>query len=275
MNNFKYILAVILILAVLLVSTFIRNTNLQIGFLDVGQGDAMIISTPQGQNILIDGGANNRVLFQLADFLPWWERKIDYLVVTHYHDDHVAGLIELLNKYKVEHILVTGHRPESDFLYQLWQAALADHKLQATIVQPGQKFVISDNLYWQILLADSNQKNYNDNSLVMRLTYGQTDFLFMGDLSSEGETNLLNTGLTLTSEVLKVGHHGSKYSSSAEFLAAVKPELCVIESGVDNKFGHPHQEALDRLTKSGCQIANTQQNGTIVVLSDGLKWALK
>lgn len=275
MSNYKYIVAIIFILLILFASTFNRKINLQIGFLDVGQGDAMIISTPQGQNILIDGGANNQVLSQVADFLPWWERKIDYLVVTHYHDDHVSGLIELLNKYKVEHILVTGHQPEADFLYQLWQKALAEHKLQATVVQPGQKFIIADNLYWQILLADSNQKNYNDNSLVMRLTYGQTDFLFMGDLSSEGEEKLLGTGLPLDSEVLKVGHHGSKYSSSAEFLEAIKPELCVIESGVDNKFGHPHKETLDRLNKIGCQIADTQQNGTIIVLSDGNKWTIK
>lgn len=268
MNNYKYIMAVALILLVLIFSTYRKEDNLRVGFLDVGQGDAIIVRTPRGQNILIDGGPDNRLLSQLADFLPWWERKIDYLVISHYHADHLVGLIELLNKYKVEHILVTAHGPSPDFLYQTWQRALAEHKLTPSIVRAGQKFIISDDLYWQILSADSDHKDYNENSLVIRLTYGQVDFLLMGDLPAAGELKLLEQGWPLESEVLKVGHHGSKYSSSADFLQRVKPELCLIESGLDNKFGHPHRETMDRLAKVACQIFNTQ-NGTIKVRSDG------
>ncbi|PWB38444.1 MAG: MBL fold metallo-hydrolase [Parcubacteria group bacterium] len=269
MNKYGYLIFVILLLLGLLVTTFRTGQKLHVGFLDVGQGDAIIVRTPSGQNILIDGGPDNSFLSQLADFLPWWERKIDYLVITHYHADHIIGLVELLNKYKVEHVLVTAHQPDKDFMYQLWQKALVQHKLESTIVRADQKFIFADNLSVRVLSAEDKQQDFNGNSLVLRLSYGQIDFLMTGDLPVEGEQNILAQGSLVSSEVLKVGHHGSKYSSGQAFLQAVNPELCVITSGKDNKFGHPHPEAVKRLENSGCKIVNTQNQGTIRVISDG------
>lgn len=258
----KIIILILIILSVLLFSVWQEKNNFNIHFLDVGQGDAILIRTPAGQNILIDGGPDNKLLSEIAKVLPWWEREIDYLVITHYHADHMMGMIEVLNKYKVKNVLVSAQQPD-DFLYKLWIAKVIEKNIIPTVVTAGEKFVISDELYWQIILADSNHKDYNENSVVIRLTYQDQDFMLTGDLGIEGEQKILASGLDISSEYLKVGHHGSRYSSSEEFLAAVSPDICIIQSGQDNKYGHPHIEAVDRLKQIGCQIMDTQDLGLI------------
>lgn len=235
---------------------------MNVHFLDVGQGDAILIRTPERQNILIDGGEDNKLLSEIAKVLPWWEREIDYLVITHYHADHMMGFPELLNKYKVKNVLVTAHRPD-DFLYKLWIEKLIEKNIEPTIVKAGEKFVVSNDLYWQIILADSTHEDYNDNSLVIRLSYKDQNFMLMGDLGIEGEHKIIASGIDISADYLKVGHHGSRYSSSKEFLEVVHPTICIIQSGLDNKHGHPHQEAVDRLESIGCQIMNTQNLGLI------------
>lgn len=268
--NKSIVFIIILIISLGLLFTLnSEDQSLEVHFLNVGQGDAILIRTPDQQNILIDGGEDNRLLSEIADVLPWWERTIDYVVITHYHADHLMGLMELLHKYKVKEVLVTNHQPD-DFLYHTWLNASEDYNLEPTLVQAGEKFVLSDDLLFQILIADDYHEDYNDNSLVLRLSYKNIDYLFMGDLSTEGEAKLLNSDLILESEILKVGHHGSKYSSSLEFLQAVKPELCIIQSGQDNKFGHPHAVALSRLEAAGCNIRNTQSHGRISTFTNGL-----
>ena len=258
----KIILLILLIGGILFFSLYYEKKQLQIYFLDVGQGDAILIRSPQGQNILIDGGPDNQLLSSLGQVLPWWERQIDYVIVSHYHDDHFTGLIELLNKYKIKNVLVTAHQPD-DFLYQVWTGKLLAKNIKPTVVKAGDSFVASDGLSWQVILADSEHEDYNENSLVIKLSYKDNDFLLMGDLGIEGEERILASGLDINTDYLKVGHHGSKYSSSAEFLKAVSPEVCIIQSGKDNKFGHPHLETLERLESVGCQIINTQDLGTI------------
>ena len=237
--------------------------------MDVGQGDAILIRTPSGHNILIDGGSDNFLLHQVAQELPWWETKIDYLVITHYHADHMMGLMELLNKYQVKEILVTAHQPVEDLLFQEWQAALAKHNLKSSVVALGETWKLSDDLSWQVISADSHHEDYNDNSLVLKLNYKEVSILLTGDLPSTEEVNVLKNNFDLRSEILKVGHHGSKYSSAIEFLQAIQPEICIIQSGLDNRFGHPHQEALSRLGELDCQILDNQQQGTIRIFSDG------
>lgn len=263
MSNFKTIIPIILILLLVLLFSLRNNNQLRIHFLDVGQGDAILITTPDNQNIVIDGGPDNLLLSQLGEYLPWWETRIDYLIITHWHDDHMMGFIELLEKYQVNNVLITSHQPDNHLLCATFTDKLKDIGLEPQIVKAGETFAFTDDLYFRILLADDYHEDFNDNSIVIRLSYKDADFLFMGDLGIEGEARLLQTGFDLQSEYLKVGHHGSKYSSSEEFLQAVSPEFCIIQSGQDNKFGHPHQEALDRLNKIGCQLSNTQYFGTI------------
>lgn len=259
---FMYKLLLMLLIVIILLWSVGKDEHFKIYFLDVGQGDAILIRSPQGQNILIDGGPDNKLLYELSQSLPWWERQIDYVIVSHYHDDHLTGLIEVLNKYQVNNVLVTAHQPD-DFLYQVWQDKLADKNIEPTIVSAGDSFVTSNGFSWQVILADAEHEDYNENSLVIKLSYKNNDFLLMGDLGIEGEERILASGLDINAEYLKVGHHGSKYSSSQEFLELVSPEVCIIQSGKENKFGHPHRETLDRLEATGCQILNTQDLGTI------------
>lgn len=261
-------ISIFLLLIFLLFNLSGDSDQLEVYFLDVGQGDAILIRTPQGRNILIDGGEDNTLLYELSQALPWWDRTIDYMIISHYHADHYMAFPEILNKYQVRNILVTAHQPD-DLLYNIWQEKLIDKNISSQVVKAGEVFKISDDLSWQIIVADSNHEDFNDSSLVVRLSYKDVDFLFMGDLPNTGEERVLDLGFVLESEVLKVGHHGSRYSSSQEFLDQVKPGLCIIQSGQDNKFDHPHQETIDRLRSIGCQIKNTQDLGTISLKTDG------
>lgn len=249
---------------------------LQVNFLDVGQGDASLIVTPNGENILIDGGPNNQLLYQLSKFLPWWERTIDYIVISHWDDDHYLGLIQVLKKYQVKNILASYLPDKDNASFRAWQQALKQEGIEVGLVIVGENFKINDNLSWQIVAAKSDAKlPANDKSAVVRLSYGQVDFLLTGDLPSEQEEELIKTKLNIEAEILKVGHHGSKYSSSLEFLQQVEPQVCIISAGTDNKFGHPHAEALARLAKVKCQVYQTDKLGNISVLSDGQSWWLK
>lgn len=260
--NKKYYVYFIFLLLLILFFTLKNNDKLAVHFLDVGQGDAILIMSPSGQNILIDGGPDNNLLYQVANKLPWWERTIDYLVITHYHEDHYLGFLGLIEKYKVKNILITYDQPD-DELYKIWTEKLKDKNINPKIVRAGERFVVDDYLNWQILLADGDHEDLNENSIVIKLSYKETDFLFMGDLPTEGEEKLLASALNLDSEILKVAHHGSKYSSSKEFLEAISPEICIIQSGKDNKFGHPHQETIEKLKNINCNIKNTQYLGAI------------
>ena len=239
-----------------------QKNRFELHFLDVGQGDAILGSTPDGRRIVIDGGPDNLLLSQLAEKLPWHETEIDYLVVSHWHDDHMMGFVELLEKYRVKNILVTAHQPDH-LLYNVFVESIKAKNLQLQIVKAGESFVLSDDLYFRILLADSHHEDFNENSIVIKLSYKNRDFLFTGDLGIEGEEKLLKMGFDLSADYLKVGHHGSKYSSSDKFLQAVGPEICIIQSGQDNKFGHPHQEVIENLEEVGCQIRDTQDEGVI------------
>ncbi len=249
---------------------------LQVSFLDVGQGDAILFRTPQGTNILVDGGPDNSLLYQVADHLPWWDRQIDYLFITHWDDDHFVGAIQLLKKYQVNNIFVSYLPDSASANYLAWQKALETKGTVPRILKVGEQINVGSQLHGQVLSASQEPKlSSNAKSLVVRWSYGETDFLLTGDLPDEQEAELLHRQLQLSAEVLKVGHHGSKYSSTADFLAKVKPELCVIEVGENNKFGHPNKDTMDRLQKAGCNIKQTKDFGTITVWSDARKWWIK
>lgn len=271
MSKIIKISLVIFIIIIILLFSLQNNNYLALHFLDVGQGDAILIRTPQGQNIVIDGGADNLLLHRLGESMPWWDGTIDYLIISHYHADHMMGLMELLNKYKVEDILVTAHQPD-DFLFSVWQDALAQHSLQATIVFAGQTWKLAEDLSMQVFSADSHHEDYNDNSLVLKLKYKNISTLLTGDLPSTEEEDLLKSQFDLKADILKVAHHGSRYSSALKFLQVVDPDVCIIQVGEDNRFDHPHAEALERLEQVECQILRNDLQGNISILSDGEFW---
>lgn len=273
MKKIKYILLFAALIAYLLYSSD-QSKYLHVYFLDIDQGDAGLIRTPDGVNILVDAGPDNKILYQVAQSLPWYERQIDYVIISHWHEDHFGGLIALQQKYKIGQILVNGHEPDS-LLYSIWRDSAQQAGIKIQAINIGQTFSIDHQTSWQILYTSpTSSGDYNDTSVVLKFSFGKTDLLFTGDLPAEQESVVISSGLDISAEILKVGHHGSRYSSSAAFLSKIDPELCVIQSGQDNKFGHPHQEALDRLSASGCRVIGNQEYGRIEIRSDGEQWWL-
>lgn len=252
------------------------DNNLNVWFLDVGQGDAIFIKTPDDRQIIIDGGPDSSVLSKLSDLMGFFDRKIDVVILSHPDLDHVQGLIEVLDKYKAEYIVQSGIEKDSDE-FIAWQKVLEKQKnLGAKIinVKAGYLIELGDieiNVIFPLedLLGQKMGEISNENSVVINMTYGQESFLFTGDIGINIEKKIIESGQDIDCEVLKVGHHGSKYSTSEDFLQAATPQVAIIEVG-KNSYGHPTQEILQRLEKFGIQIFRTDIDGDIKIMSDGI-----
>ncbi len=244
---------------------------LEVDFLNVGQGDSELIKTPYGQTILIDGGPDNKVLAELGRNLPWLDRRIDLIIDTHPHDDHVSGLIDVLQKYRVARILMS--RAESNAPpFQEFLKTIAKKKTPVNIVAGAENITLGPDLVLQIIHPGKNDigADLNEDSVVARLVYKNEAFLFTGDAGVPTETELLADKINVQADVLKVGHHGSETASSLNFLQAVAPRIAVIECGLNNQFGFPKTDTLWRLGKVGAQIFRTDLNGTVKIKTDGL-----
>ncbi|MDD5527372.1 MAG: ComEC/Rec2 family competence protein [Patescibacteria group bacterium] len=245
---------------------------LEVDFLDVGQGDAELIKTPYGQNILIDGGPDNKVLSELGRNLPWLDRHIDLVINTHPHDDHISGLIDVLKKYRVDRILMTNASSNAPPFEEFLKVRAA--KETPVIIAVGEEEItLGDDLVLEIIYPGKNDlgADLNEDSIVTRLVYKNKIFLFTGDAGDKTEAELLAEKINLKSDVLKVGHHGSETSSSLDFLRVVAPQIAVIECGLNNQFGFPKADTLWRLQKAGAKIFRTDLNGTVKITSDGTK----
>ncbi len=251
---------------------------LEVCFFDVGQGDSIFIETPQRYQILIDGGPDSGILEKLGKEMPFWDRSIDLLILTHPEHDHMAGLIDVLESFDVENILWTGvlrDTPE----YEEWKKKIKEEGSRIMIAKAGQYIKLGD-VWFFILWPDKNlenqrPKNTNNTSVIARLVFGKISFLFEGDAYKSVERKLLVQNKDLKTTVLKVAHHGSKTSTGEDFLKTVLPEVAVIEVGKDNHYGHPHQETLEKLKKYGIKVLRTDQNGDIKIFSDGLNYKIK
>ncbi|MFA5360036.1 MAG: ComEC/Rec2 family competence protein [Patescibacteria group bacterium] len=253
--------------------------SLEVDFLDVGQGDAILIKMTSGQNILIDGGPDKSVVKRLGENLAWWDKQIDLMILTHPHDDHVTGLIDVLKRYRVKKILYTGAVHDAPN-YLTWLKLVRDKKIPLVIMDKIQTINLSEDAKMEILYPDEsllnkNLPDLNDSSIVIKLIYGQNKFLLTGDASDKVEKILLANSADLSVDVLKVAHHGSGYSSGQEFLEKVKPLTAVIMVGEDNDFGHPNLRTIMRLKRVGAEIFRTDKNGTIRLFSDGLEIKVK
>lgn len=242
-----------------------------IAFLDVGQGDAIYIRTSSGADILIDGGPGRTVLERLPEVMSPGDTTIELLLLTHPDADHISGAIEATKRYQVKQIVTTVLPPTKPLHEELWQLIDAD-QIEHVVVQQGDHITLGPQDYLDILypgLADPlTTLETNDTSIIAEYHYQQAgddlSLLLTGDASAYVEEQLINRQLLHDIDILKVGHHGSKTSSSAEFLAAVTPEMCVIEVGKDNHYGHPTAEVVNRLEQY-CQVRRTDQEGTIVI----------
>lgn len=297
-KNFVYLILSFLFLLNILAWLAVYDLNkpqlLEVNFFDVGQGEAIFIETPSRHQILIDGGPSSVVLEKLAESLPFWDRTIDLIILTHPEHDHLAGLIEVLKRYKVENILWTGVVRDTAE-YKEWVKLIKNEGAEIKIAQAGQKINLSTyevDRYMEVLYPFENLegqefKNSNNTSIVAKLIFGTppthhppasrapTSFLFTGDAYKSVEKKLMDKKTDLASDVLKVGHHGSKTSNSEAFIKHVSPEIAVISVGKDNPYHHPHQETLDTLEKYGIKILRTDKNGDIKIISNGINLMMR
>ncbi len=277
--------AFLLVLTILIIGIFWSYERadsgglLKVVFLDVGQGDAIFIESPSGRQILIDGGGTEVVQRQLRKHLGFFDRDLDMVVATHPDQDHIGGLVSVLKRYRVQSILLTENKndtPVADmFLKGVQGEGATIHYARA-----GQVYDLGvgerGSTTLRILFPDYDptELESNTSSIIAKLTYGSIDFMLTGDSPIAIEEYLVEQGIPLQSEVLKAGHHGSRTSSSAEFVAAVAPQFAVISSGKDNRYGHPHKEVTKVLTDAGVAIKNTALLGSISFESDGVTfWA--
>ncbi len=269
-----------------------RRGILTVAFLNIGQGDAIFIDSPAGNQMIIDGGPGKAVLRELSAVMPFYDRSIDVMLATHADQDHVGGLPDVLGRYKVNLFMETSNPgPSSSFeeLERIVREREANNTITKILARRGMIVDLGGGAELHVLFPDRDPIGMETNmsSIVAELVYGDNEFMLTGDSPLQIEHYLVSLegalqgdfsgGLIsrLKSDVLKPGHHGSKTSSSNEFIEAVNPEYAVISAGLKNKYGHPHQEVLDILNKYRIKILRTDRDGRIIFKTDGKDLTVK
>lgn len=256
---------------------------LTVSFLDVGQGDAILITAPNKNQVLIDGGPNQSVIRALGQAMPFFDHSIDLVVESHPDQDHIGGLPEVFNRYQVIGFIEPDFKADTP-VYKNLEANIIKEKSAHLIALPAQagkagtKVILSPDVYLEVISAKpwmlgprGGQPDTNNSSMVARLVYASTTFLFVGDLPVKMANQLASAEpAQIKADVLKVGHHGAKSSNSLAWLKAVKPEYAVISVGANNRYGHPSVETLGWLKTVGAQILQTKDLGTVTLKSDGV-----
>jgi competence protein ComEC len=249
--------------------------KLSVYFLDVGQGDSTLVLF-DNKTILIDAGENDMGDRVVGDLTTLGVTRIDLLVATHPHSDHIGGMQKVLLAFPVGQVLDAG-LPHTSSTYEHFLATIDQNSIPYRVAEQGQVIELDPAL--RIFVLSPPEKRFGDdpntNSVVLRISYGTIDFLLTGDLGGESEDALAGSGYPLDAEIQKVGHHGSFSSTSPSFLARVRPETAIISVGLDNAYGHPHQQTLDLLKDSGVTVYRTDRDGTVVVRSDGTSYSVK
>lgn len=250
------------------------DDQLHLVFCDVGQGDAILIYQGSTQ-ILVDGGPNQDVLDCLSNHLPFWDREIEIVVATHPEADHITGLIDVIERYDVKQFVINSFGKKTA-IFQEFQRVVSNEESDIYFPKSGDKIRLKSlelTVLWpqsqeKVLGATTIEKEINDTSVVFQLSYGNFCALFSGDISSKVESRLDKDS---PCQVLKVAHHGSKYSTSEEFLEQFQPELAIISVG-KNPFGHPTEEVIERLSNQAIKLLRTDEEGEIEIVSDGKSW---
>lgn len=250
-----------------------RHGMLTVAFLDIGQGDSIYIEAPNGNQMIIDGGPSSGAeLRALGHVMPFWDRSINMVLATHPDQDHVGGLPAVIEKMNVTSV-VTTENTSGTGAYGAFEKAISEKKPERILARKGEKIILDKGVVLEILFPDRSVAGWDTNtgSIVARLSYGNESFLFTGDSPQAIEKYLVSKdGKDLHSNVLKLGHHGSRTSSSQVFLSAVNPEYAVISAGLNNKYGHPHKEVTDLLALLKIPSISTIDHETIIFKTDGL-----
>lgn len=255
-----------------------RRGILTVAFLNIGQGDSIFIDSPSGNQLLIDGGPDKSVLRELSSMMPFYDRSIDVMIATHADQDHVGGLPDVLNRYDVSLFMEPGvEGPSSSYqeLERIVNERESDlktkTKIKRILARRGMTIDLGSGAKLHILFPDRDPSGMETNmsSIVAKLVYGENEFLLTGDSPMAIEKYLVSLG-GLQSDVLKAGHHGSKTSTSPEFVKAVLPRYGIISAGKNNKYGHPTEQVMNILKEANVQILRTDQDGRVVFKSDGI-----
>lgn len=267
-------LCIIALLAVLVWPQTNPEPVMRVHFYSVGQGDASFIETYEGNQVLIDGGPNSSVLEKLGADMPFWDRTIEMVILTHAHADHVNGLVDVLKRYKVKKIMLPNTEYKSN-PYDEFLNLLKKENAEIIFAKQGQRVYLDRSTVFDVYfpLTDDVAKpkqsdDVNDTSIVGKLSFGKNKILFMGDAGTEIEFLLL-PHFNLDADVLKVGHHGSRHSTSKELLDEVTPYASVVEVG-ENPYGHPTSEVINLLQEINSQIYRTDRDGDIEFVADGI-----
>ncbi len=274
----KHKLGLLIVLFVLNIVVFLLiwqklDQRLMVAFLDVGQGDAIFIETPSGKQILIDGGPpDGTILRKLGEVMPFYDRSLDIVLATHPDEDHIGGLNDVLERYRID-LFIRNEATSSSQTFSNLLGLISDHKIPEKIITEAQVINFNDGVKFNLLFPNRDIKNEetNNSSIVGKLSYGEIDFLLTGDSPIPIERELIyHYGRFLESEVLKVGHHGSKYSTSEAYLDYVKPRFSIISAGLNNRYHHPNQEVIDNLEKIKTTILKTLGGGSLIFYTDGI-----
>ena len=246
---------------------------LEVQYIDVGQADASLVKLPNGKIMMIDAGGN-ATADKLVDYVKGQGiSKIDYFIATHPHEDHIGGMDKVIDNFDVDTIYmpkVDDEQVPTTRTYEDVLTAIANKKLKVTQGRAGISVFHEDGLSADIIAPNSEKyEELNSYSIVVKLTYGNNRFLFMGDAEADSEKEMLEK-FDVKADVIKCGHHGSSSSSSAAFIAAVKPQYAILSCGLNNAYGHPHQKTLDTLKKYGSEIYRTDEQQTITARSNGI-----
>ena len=264
----------LLVLAVVIWGAVFREDRqriLTVSFLDVGQGDAIFIDAPSGRQVLVDGGPDRSVLRELGKVMPWWDRSIDVVVATHPDADHISGLVDVLQRYRVQYIFHPGVEKNTGPAESML-LSVAKEGAEEIYARRGQVVELGDGAYLEILFPDRDMSDVETNtaSIVARLVYGDTAFMLTGDSPQSIEKYLVQLdGKGLRANILKAGHHGSDTSSSELFVGFVSPEYAVLSRGCDNKYGHPHKDVVALFKRFEIPTLDTCEEDTITFVSDG------
>lgn len=277
-------IAAIAIVGVLLCVWFLLPRPATLTMIDVGQGDALLLRTRHGQTIVIDAGNNPGYLGKLGQLLGPWDRTIDLLVLTHPHEDHVSGFVDLARRWKVGAVLWTGvEYPAPAYqAFQSWVRSLQPEQL--LVANAGQRIDIDggwievvwpiESLQGKVAATDGAEGSggVNDTSIVLEIHIDGHSMMLSGDVSSVVERTIVSRTVVKPVDIIKVGHHGSRYSTSEQWVEVLKPSIALISVGAKNEFNHPAQSVIGRLREMGTQVYQTSLDGTVSVefRSDGL-----
>jgi len=275
-NSLIILFVALFIFILILFKIDYQNSHRKLTFvvLDVGQGDALFIESPTGVQILIDAGPSRKVLSELSKVMPSFDRSLDAIIMTHPDQDHIGGFSDVLKNYSVGSVFESGVSVDSN-TYQNLKTEIESKKIPDFLARKGTRLDLGGGAFLDILFPDRDVSSWetNEGSIVAKLSYGNNSIMLTGDAPVKTEKIILaeNSVENLHSDILKLGHHGSRSSTSVEFLKAISPKYGLISVGLNNRYGHPHQEILDLLKNFGVQIFRTDQLGQIEIKCDKIE----